>query len=931
MADGRIEIDTRINSDGADQGIQELSDRMHKFGSSLKDAGDGLSKYVSLPLVATGVAAFKFSNDFNAAMANVATLIPDNAKRINELKSNVQDMSVQFGKSTADIADGLYQVVSTFGDTSDTSKILADNVKAAGAGMATTTDAINLTAAVSKGYNDTSETMIKHITDLAFQTANLGITTFPELSQSIRGVVPLASTLGVKMEDMFAVFATGSGVTGDTSQVATQFQNVLQSLMAPTTAMSALMKKLGYANGEAMLKSLGLQGTINKVVDTAKKANVPLQDYIGSIDGQTLALALNGNLSKGFTDNLKAMGNVAGSTDKAFKQQTQGVNKLGFEWEQLKQKSAVLLQKLGDALAPAFMKVLKAMEPLTQGIQNLAKWFSNLSKGNQEMIIGFLGILAALGPLLMAIGTVAITIASLGALAGPVGLVLLVIVGLAAAAIAIITHWGPIKAFFINLWNEIVQATTNAWNSISNFFVGLWNSIVSTTQAAWNGIVSFFSGVWKSVQDAFNTGINAIVNFSIGLWQSFVGMLTSVFSAIGGFFVAFWNKLKDDFMVVIGAIVAVAMNLWNNFGGGIMQIFNGFVSYFTGIWNLIKNIFLGSILLIIDIFTGNWKMLQSDAIGIWNNILAAFGQIWSGIVGILSGILNIIITDLTNAWNFIRSIAITVWGMIVAEVTAIWNSLVSGAIAIFNFIKDAVVSAWYALVYNVTTIVTNMKNTIINAWNALPGLIMGAINYIKNAVVSGFNSVVSFVSSSANNIKNTASSAFSNMVNSIGGFVSSIPSKISDAFDRAISFLKGINLEDIGKSIIQGLINGIGGAVGGVIQKAKDLASSVSNTLRGALQINSPSKVVAKIGVGVPEGLAKGINDSSHLVTQATNNMANKAIPLNMPFTTANNSSSKSAATAAKGVNVNVYPQQANLDGNDLMRIFNRQVALYGL
>ena len=124
--------------------------------------------------------------------------------------------------------------------------------------------------AVTKGYNDTSAEAVKHTADLAIQTVALGQTTFPELAASIGTVTPLAASLGVAQEDLFAVMATGAGVTGTSSQVATQFRGILQSLMAPTDSMTKLYKKMGYSSGEAMLKQEGLQGTLDAIVSTAE-------------------------------------------------------------------------------------------------------------------------------------------------------------------------------------------------------------------------------------------------------------------------------------------------------------------------------------------------------------------------------------------------------------------------------------------------------------------------------------------------------------------------------------------------------------------------------------------------------------------------------------------------------------------------------------
>lgn len=233
---------------------------------TLAQAGQGFTKagMATLPLsaglAAVGVAGIKASTDLNAAMANVATLIPNNVERVKELKSAVQDLAVDFGKSTGDLTGGLYQVISAFGDTNDTVKVLEINARAATAGLATTLDAINLTSAVTKGYGDTSAAAVQHVSDLAFQTVKLGATTFPELAASIGRVTPLAAALRVTQEELFGVMATGSGVTGTVAEVSTQLRGVLQSLMAPHRHDDRAVRRTRRVVGTSAPRAAGVAG-----------------------------------------------------------------------------------------------------------------------------------------------------------------------------------------------------------------------------------------------------------------------------------------------------------------------------------------------------------------------------------------------------------------------------------------------------------------------------------------------------------------------------------------------------------------------------------------------------------------------------------------------------------------------------------------------
>src|SRR5690606_11974086 len=72
-----------------------------------------------------------------------------------------------------------------------------------------------------------------------------------------------------------------------------------------------------------------------------------------------------------------------------------------------------VVRTLGDALVPFLLAVVEAAKPLIGALQSLAEWFGNLNPTMQGFIVGGLGILAALGPVLWMIGSFAGAISNL--------------------------------------------------------------------------------------------------------------------------------------------------------------------------------------------------------------------------------------------------------------------------------------------------------------------------------------------------------------------------------------------------------------------------------------------------------------------------------------------------------------------------------------
>lgn len=611
------QLDSTNKSFDLSGAVQKASQSMQSFGKQLTNTGRELTMSLSVPIIGAAGAAISFSNTFNKSMANVATLIPGATERVAELKDNVQAMAVETGKSTEDLAGGLYQVISAFGDSADSAKVLEINAKAAAAGLATTTDAINLTSAVTKGYGDTSAEAVQRVSDLAFQTVKLGQTTFPELANSIGRVTPLAAALGVSMQDMFGVMATATGVTGDANEVSTQFRGILQSLMSPAAGMADLLQQLGYKSGEAMLQQLGLQGTIAKIVSTAEESGVPLQQFIGSIEGQTLALALAGPQADTLTAKLKAMQDATGMTDEAFTEQTDGVNKTGFAMDQFQQKLAVVAQKAGDALAPALNRALDAAQPLIDAAERLAEWFTNLDPKTQTIIIGVLAFTAAIGPLLMVLGTL---VTGIGALLSPIGLVVVAIGAVIAIGVALATHWTEIKAFLANTWNAIKSAAESVWNAIKAFFVAVWDGITwvfknltlpgilmshwdqikTTIENVWNGIKAWFAKWWETLLVVFGGPIGLLVLTIIKNWDKIKAATITAWNAIIQFFADVWQKIKDVFEPPIQFVINLLANAWNTISTGITSAWNSITTFFSNIWTGIKDTFTNAFTSMVD-------------------------------------------------------------------------------------------------------------------------------------------------------------------------------------------------------------------------------------------------------------------------------------------------------------------------------------------
>lgn len=84
----------------------------------------------------------------------------------------------------------------------------------------------------------------------------------------------------------------------------------------------------------------------------------------------------------------------------------------------------------------------------------------------------------------------------------------------------------------------------------------------------------------------------------------------------------------------------------------------------------------------------------------------------------------------------------------------------------------------------------------------------------------------------------------------------------------------GSQLLGAGRDAVQGFINGITGKMGEALAKARELASKVISTVKSALDIHSPSRVMKALGNHTADGMAVGIQQGSPKAVKAAQKMA---------------------------------------------------------
>ena len=116
----------------------------------------------------------------------------------------------------------------------------------------------------------------------------------------------------------------------------------------------------------------------------------------------------------------------------------------------------------------------------------------------------------------------------------------------------------------------------------------------------------------------------------------------------------------------------------------------------------------------------------------------------------------------------------------------------------------------------------------------------------------------------------------SNFANGVITQKSKAKSTITTMLSTMITTARGYhdNFYNAGSYLVSGFADGISENS----YKAKAMAEAAEEAARKALKINSPSKVFIKIGGGVPEGFAKGIDKFGYYVANSIDTLSSNAL-----------------------------------------------------
>ena len=240
--------------------------------------------------------------------------------------------------------------------------------------------------------------------------------------------------------------------------------------------------------------SIPIDGLAESINETARTASVT----------GTFADVLNwaGTSEDAFNEKLEAAGSTSERTNLIMQELAkQGLTEAGQKWQEQNQTLVEGNQATADfqeATAELAETIAPIITEITELVTNLLKEFNALPEGTQAAILGVLGFVTLLSPLLSGIGSITLgfsgVVKGMGAIGtGAKGLFTLI------AAHPVITIIMAIIAVIVTLYTKC-EWFRDGVNDIMKSVGGFFKDVGSDIENSWNGVVDFLSGVQKKIK-----------------------------------------------------------------------------------------------------------------------------------------------------------------------------------------------------------------------------------------------------------------------------------------------------------------------------------------------------------------------------------------------------------------------------------------------
>lgn len=850
-----------LSGSGFGKGIQTVNkykDSINNVGSSMRNIGSNMSMYFTLPVVAGFGAAIKTGADFEGQMSRVGAIAGSSKSQLKAMSDQAVDLGAKTSLSASEVAKGMEELAALGMNTNQIMKAMPGVISAAEASGSDLATTATIMASSLNSFNLKASDS-GHVADLLATAANDSAADVQYMGDALKYAGTPAHSLGVTLEDTSAAIEVMSNSGLEGSQAGTALRASFIRLAKPSAQSQKAIDKLGISLSNSKGEFVGMPNLIGQFKDALQGMTKDQKlAYVAQIVGTEAASGFLALIDAGpaklkkYSDSLKNSNGASKEAADKMKDNLKGsLEQLGGAFE-----------SLGITIGTAFAPVLRG---LAKAVTFLVEKFNNMPTPLIVLTTIFVGLGAAIGPLLVLTGILAHSIVGISeavkiltateggqafftkfganikgilpkigglitkipligglmtALTGPIGIA---VAAIAAIGVAFVVAYKKSETFR-NIVNAVI-------NPVKNAFVGLWN-IIKQFGA---GIKAVFSGntgeglnIFKKIlPDEAARQFTSTLLMIRGAYNDFVNFIKSISIAVGAYFKAFWKENGDSiiaaFQIVKATVSIVLSTLYNAI---IKPILGAIKTSFSIVFNGIKQI-------VINVFTSIRMVVQGGLnvirgiINIFKGLFTGdFSLMWQGIKQVFAGALQVIAGILRFALGNLVIIAKTLGALLINAFRAIWT-VIKNVITLSVRVSVTVVKALFTGMKNaVIAIFTGLKNLSIAIWNGFKNGVIAIVRGFVLIAKNNFAILRAFLAALWNVIKATAIRIWTALKNGVVAIIRAWIATSKATFNGLKNFL--VNLWNFIKNTTLRIWRAI---KTGVINAIKLMSTSVRKTI----------------------------------------------------------------------------------------------------
>lgn len=836
--------------------------KLNGLSSAFKTTGGLLSKNVTLPIVGVGAAAVKTATDFEAGMSEVKAISGATGSEFDALRDKAIEMGAKTKFSASDSADAFKYMAMAGWDASQMMDGIAgimDLAAASGEDLATTSDIV--TDALTAFGLQASDSA--HFADVLAQASSKSNTNVGLMGETFKYVAPVAGALGYSIEDTAVAIGlmANSGIKG--SQAGTALRSTITRLAKPVGEAKDAVEELGISitNADGTMKPLS-QTMVELREKFAGLTEEQKAQYAAMLAGQE---GMSGLLA------------IVNASDEDFQKLTDEINNANGAAEDMASvmmdNTAGAVEQLKGALESAGILI---GEQLTPYIRKLAEWitglvekFNSLSEEEQEQIVKFGLILAAIGPVLLILAkviSVVTTVVKAFKLLGTTMTTIKTSVGLVKAGYAgLATQMGGIPKLVAGISTGFggmlapIMAVVAVVGVLIGAFVTLWKTnedFRNKMTQIWNkiriSIDGFFDGVVERI-NALGFDFESITEVIKAVWLALCDILAPVFEGAFNTIAIVLDGVFNQILSVMDIFIGLFTGNWEQLGEGVKGVVSGIVETFANLGSNILSVIgdIGSEIL-------NKLGFEKAAEG-FQNFFDTLSDLFGQIPELLSGAIDTIVSFFTETIPDAFNSAIEAVQGFVDNIIEFFTVTVPDAFSTFvnETIPNAINSIvqWfeqlpYRIGYAIGELIGHFYLFATNLWTwittELPLIIEGIIQWfaqLPSRIWEWLTGVVTNVINWGVEMYNNAVLAASNFVNGAIEWISQLPSRIwawlTSTVSNVISW--GANMVSQARSVATNFVNSfisfitsLPSKVWGIIQQIPSKVSAIGSQLYNA-------------------------------------------------------------------------------------------------